>query len=102
MSENFKMLAKTLYGFEPLLARELRNLGASRIEEGIRNVSFEGDLGFLYKANLCLRTALKVFRPLANFKIGSEKDLYRNVHRLVWPGIFGVGTLCHKVNECSI
>ena len=83
------MLAKTLYGFEPLLARELRNLGASRIEEGIRNVSFEGDLGFLYKANLCLRTALKVFRPLANFKIGSEKDLYRNVHRLDWPGIFG-------------
>jgi len=83
------MLAKTLYGFEPLLARELRNLGAGRVEEGIRNVSFEGDLGFLYKANLCLRTALKVYRPLASFRIDTEKDLYNNIHRLDWPQIFG-------------
>src|SRR5690606_319490 len=89
MSENFKMLAKTLYGFEPLLARELRNLGAGRVEEGIRNVSFEGDLGFLYKANLCLRTALKVYRPLASFRVDSEKDLYQNIHRLDWPQLFG-------------
>ena len=28
MGNNFKMLAKTLYGFEPVLAKELRNLGA--------------------------------------------------------------------------
>lgn len=88
MAENFKMLAKTLYGFEPLLARELRNLGAGHVEEGIRNVSFEGDLGFLYKANLSLRTALKVYRPIKTFKVNGEKDLYRNIHELDWPGIF--------------
>lgn len=88
MAQNFKLLAKTLYGFEPLLARELRNLGAGRVEEGIRNVGFEGDLGFLYKANLCLRTALKVYRPLARFRIDTEKDLYRNINRMDWPEIF--------------
>src|SRR5690606_27964584 len=88
MAENFNMLAKTLYGFEPLVARKLRNLGAGHVEEGIRNVSFEGDLGFLYKANLCLRTALKVYRPLKTFKINNEKDLYRNIHDLDWPDIF--------------
>ena len=40
----FRMLAKTLYGFEPILAKELRNLGAGNVKEGVRNVSFDGDL----------------------------------------------------------
>lgn len=89
MAGNFKMLAKTLYGFEPLLARELRNLGAGNVEEGVRNVSFEGDTGFMYKANLCLRTALKIVKPLARFKVFNEKELYRNVYQLDWPDLFG-------------
>lgn len=88
MAANFKMLAKTLYGFESLLAKELRNLGAGNVREGVRNVSFEGDLGFLYKANLCLRTALKVYKPIANFKVFNEKQLYRNVYGLDWPDYF--------------
>lgn len=88
MAANFKMLAKTLYGFEPLLAKELRNLGAGNVNEGVRNVSFEGDLGFLYKANLCLRTALKVYRPIANFKVFNEKQLYQHVYGLDWPDFF--------------
>ena len=49
------MIAKTLYGLEDLLAKELQELGASAIEKGIRNVSFEGDTGFMYKANLQMR-----------------------------------------------
>ncbi len=84
------MLAKTLYGFEPILAKELRNLGAGNVEEGIRNVTFEGDLGFLYKANLCLRTALKIFRPVAKFKVFNEGDLYRKVHTIDWTDYFDV------------
>ena len=52
MSENFKMIAKTFYGFEDVLARELLELGAQKIEKGLRNVSFYGDKGFLYKSNL--------------------------------------------------
>ncbi|MCL6266497.1 THUMP domain-containing class I SAM-dependent RNA methyltransferase [Flagellimonas myxillae] len=89
MAGNFRMLAKTLYGFEPLLAKELRNLGASRVEEGVRNVSFEGDTGFMYKSNLCLRTALKVMKPIARFKVHNEKELYRNVYQVDWPSLFG-------------
>ena len=30
-----------------------------KIEIGVRNVSFYGDLGFLYKSNLFLRSAMK-------------------------------------------
>lgn len=89
MAGNFKMMAKTLYGFEPLLAKELRNLGAGHVEEGVRNVTFEGDTGFMYKANLCLRTALKVYKPLNTFRVFNEKDLYRNIHQMEWPDFFG-------------
>jgi putative N6-adenine-specific DNA methylase len=90
MAGNFKMMAKTLYGFEPILAKELRNLGAGNVEEGVRNVSFEGDTGFMYKANLCLRTALKVFKPINTFRVFNEKDLYRHIYDMDWPAIFDV------------
>ncbi len=81
-------MAKTLFGFEPLLAKELRDLGAGHVQEGVRNVTFEGDLGFMYKANICLRTALKVLKPIKTFRVTNEKDLYRNVYELDWPEIF--------------
>lgn len=90
MAGNFKMMAKTLYGFEPILAKELRNLGAGHVEEGVRNVTFEGDTGFIYKANLCLRTALKVYKPIKTFQVFNEKDLYRHIYELDWPSIFDV------------
>ena len=63
------MLAKTLFGLEDLLAEELRKLGASNIEKGTRNVSFEGDRGFMYKVNLCCRTAIKVLKPISAFNV---------------------------------
>ncbi|MBO6533637.1 MAG: class I SAM-dependent RNA methyltransferase [Muricauda sp.] len=90
MAGNFKMMAKTLYGFEPILAKELRNLGAGHVEEGVRNVTFEGDTGFMYKANFCLRTALKVYKPIKTFQVFNEKDLYRHIYELDWPSIFDV------------
>ena len=52
MSVDFKMLAKTFYGFEDILEKELVDLGAKNVVKGNRIVSFEGDKGFLYKANL--------------------------------------------------
>ena len=66
--KNFKMVAKTLFGFEDILAKELRDLGALNVETAIRSVYFEGDTGFMYKANLCLRTATKIIKPIATFK----------------------------------
>jgi len=78
------MVAKTLYGMEELLATELRQLGASRIEPGTRNVSFEGDTGFMYKANLCCRTAIKILKPISAFNVFTEDDLYKKVYDLPW------------------
>lgn len=84
MGNNFKMLAKTLFGFESLLAKELRNLGAIDIKEGVRAVTFYGDTGFMYKANLALRTAIKVLKPMHSFNVSSEDELYRQVKRMRW------------------
>lgn len=78
------MVAKTLFGFEPLLAKELRTLGAMEVVEGTRNVKFVGDKGFMYKANLCLRTAIKVLKPFKSFRIKNEDDLYKAVNDIAW------------------
>lgn len=78
------MLAKTLFGFEPLLAKELRNLGAIEVKEGVRSVSFFGDTGFMYKANLSLRTAIKILKPFKTFKVFSEDDLYKEIYHIEW------------------
>ncbi len=86
------MVAKTLAGFEPLLSRELKNLGAGNIEEGIRSVAFEGDTGFLYKANLCLRTAIKILKPIHSFYVRNEQDLYDQVISINWSEHLGPDT----------
>ncbi len=78
------MIAKTLFGFEDILADELRKLGASSVEKGTRNVSFEGDTGFMYKANLCCRTAIKILKPVTAFNVFNENDLYKKVYDYPW------------------
>lgn len=90
MANNFKMLAKTMFGFEDLLARELTNLGAINVEKGVRSVSFEGDTGFMYKANLSLRTAIKILKPIRTFFVRSEQDLYDKVYRMEWERMMKV------------
>ena len=84
MEENFKMVAKTLFGFEEILAKELLQLGAQKIEKGVRSVSFYGDKGFMYKANLGLRTAIKILKPITTFSVHNENDLYNAIYKMPW------------------
>ena len=84
MEENFKMVAKTFYGFEQILAKELRLLGAQDVKAGNRMVSFVGDLGFMYKANLCLRTALKILKPIHAAEVEDEEALYQLFYNFNW------------------
>ena len=84
MEENMVMIAKTLFGFEPILARELRYLGAQQIKEGVRNVQFRGDKGFMYKANLALRTAIKILVPIHSFQVKDEFELYKKLKQIKW------------------
>ena len=82
------MLAKTMFGLEGILAEELRKLGAQNVKPMNRAVSFKGDKGFMYKANLNLRTALRILKPIAYFQAHNEKELYQKLCEIDWPGIF--------------
>ncbi|GAA0872196.1 THUMP domain-containing protein [Gangjinia marincola] len=84
MSNNFKMIAKTLYGLEDVLAKELVQLGAMNVSKGNRLVSFEGDKGFMYKANLSLRTALRILKPIYDFRARNEETLYSIIKKFDW------------------
>ena len=90
VESNFKMLAKTFYGFEELLEQELRALGAQKISKANRMVSFWGDLGFLYKANLCLRTALKILVPLHQDIVKDYDELYDLFNQYPWEDYLNV------------
>ena len=87
MEKNFKMLAKTFYGMEKILAIELKQLGARDVCEGNRLVHFTGDKGFMYKANLCLRTALKILKPIFQFRAENEGVLYDKLYHYDWSSL---------------
>jgi putative N6-adenine-specific DNA methylase len=88
--QDFKMIAKTIFGLEEVLSQELQRLGARNVETHNRAVSFTGDLGFLYKANLCLRTALRVLVPFKTFKVSDEKSLYNAIQSINWENYMDV------------
>ena len=102
--ENFKMVAKTFFGFEEILAKELQLLGAQDIELGTRMVSFKGDKGFMYKANVACRTALKILKPIYYFRAKDEQSLYKGIQGIDWSKYFNsnqtfvIDTTIHSEN----
>ena len=76
MPHEFRMVAKTLFGLEGVLADELRALGAQEVRPFNRLVTFKGDLRLLYRANLCCRTAIRILKLLRKFNAADEKELY--------------------------
>lgn len=71
-------------GLEPVLARELAALGAHDIEPGRGGVRFGGDAELFYRANLWLRTAVRVLRPILEADVRSPDELYDAVRTLDW------------------
>ena len=82
--DNFELVAKTFKGLENVLATELTNLGAIDVKVLNRAVSFRGNKALMYKANLCLRTALKILKPIHSFKTRNEIELYKGIAQIDW------------------
>ena len=85
------MLAKTFKGLEEVLAREFIALGANNVQIGRRSVSFTGDKAMLYRANFCLRTALRILVPIMGERLAvrgerkkPEDQLYEAVKAIDW------------------
>ena len=84
MKEEFELVAKTFHGLEEVLAKELTELGASNIEIGNRMVAFTGDKALMYKANFCLRTAIRILKPIKHFQANTADEVYENVKAIAW------------------
>ena len=54
-------------GLEPILAKELIQLGANNVQTGRRMVSFTGDKRLMYRANFHLRTAIRILKRIKHF-----------------------------------
>jgi len=91
-SGEFELLASTLFGLENILAREIKSLGAKNIEVQNRAVKFTANTEIMYKANLNLRTALRILKPLASFKSTNQYTLYHNIKRIKWEKYLNIET----------
>jgi putative N6-adenine-specific DNA methylase len=95
-----KFFATCARGLEPILADELRALKAGGVEEGRGGVHFSGDQATLYQANLWLRTAIRVLKPLTTFQAASPEELYEGVKSIDWSGHL---TLEHTLSvDCNV
>ncbi len=81
---SFRMIAKTLYGLEPVLAGELKDLGAGNIHEMVRSVEYTGNQETLYKSNLWCRTATRILLPIKTFRASHKDELYRHIKSIDW------------------
>ncbi|HEX7583051.1 MAG TPA: THUMP domain-containing protein [Prolixibacteraceae bacterium] len=87
--KNTNYTATTMAGLEEVLAQELIEIGADEVQIARRSVYFSGDLKLLYKANYCLRTALRILVPIDSYKIHSADDLYQRAKNFKWEELFG-------------
>ena len=71
-------------GLEGVLAGELTALGAADVAPGRGGVAFRGDPALLYRANLWLRTAVRVLRPVLEADVRSPDELYDAVRTVDW------------------
>jgi putative N6-adenine-specific DNA methylase len=84
MEQNFNLIAKTFMGLEPVLAKELTQLGANDVQIGRRMVSFTGDKELMYRANFQLHTAIRILKPIRHFKAKSADDVYEEIKKIDW------------------
>lgn len=87
-----KFTAKTLFGLEDVLARELEDLGADKIRIGNRAVIFSGNRELLYCVNYCSRLAISVLVSVDSFRIKTKDDLYSFSRKINWSSFMSTGS----------
>lgn len=84
----FELIAKTMQGLEEVLAKEIIDLGGDQVQIGRRMVSFTGDQTLLYKANLHLRTAVRILKPILSFNAKDPDEVYEQIRKIQWENYF--------------
>src|ERR1700733_8728599 len=83
-SQAVHFFATAAKGLEPLVADELRALGAKEVRESRGGASFEGDRATAYRACLWLRTANRVLMPVGRFPAPDAEALYAAIRKMPW------------------
>ncbi len=71
--KEFRLITKTLSGFEDILVNELTALGAKNISPLRRAVEWYGDKELMYKINYCSRLSLVTLKPIKEFSLPLTK-----------------------------
>jgi putative N6-adenine-specific DNA methylase len=79
-----KLFATCARGIEEVMANELRELGAERVHIGRGGVQFAGDQVLIYRANLWLRTAIRVLCPILEAAVTTPEELYDTIQTIDW------------------
>lgn len=78
------LVALCAIGAEKILGNEIKHLGYKLAGNAPGRVSFFGDDDSLFKANLCLRTADRVFLQLANYDAFNFDELFDGAYKINW------------------
>lgn len=73
--------ALTSRGLVDALRDELAQLGAKNLEKEPGGVYFDSNWATVYRANLRLRTATRVVKPILRFPAYKNEDLYNNIRK---------------------
>ena len=78
------LVALCAIGAEKILGNEIKHLGYKLAGNAPGRVSFFGDDDSLFKANLCLRTADRVFLQLASYNAFNFDELFDGAYKINW------------------
>ncbi len=88
--ETFELVATTFKGLESVLADEIKAIGGEDVKILKRAVSFQGNTALMYRANICLRTAIRILKPIKKFTAQNEKGLYHEIQKIDWTSYMSV------------
>lgn len=71
-------------GVEPILYAEAKDLKLAKLEQQVGGVFFEGTPRDAWRANLWLRTAVRVLQRVARFEAPDEDQLYAGIQSIDW------------------
>jgi putative N6-adenine-specific DNA methylase len=82
------IVALCAVGAEKILGNEIKYLGYKLTSNAPGRVSFTGDNDALFRTNLCLRTADRVYLQMAQYPADNFDSLFDGVYNVDWQNFF--------------
>ncbi|MDQ7053877.1 MAG: THUMP domain-containing protein [candidate division KSB1 bacterium] len=86
--DEYRYFVPAARGLEAVVADELKALQATEVQPQIGGVAFRGSLEAGYRANLWLRSGVRVLLLLKEFQASSADKLYRQALEVPWEKYF--------------